>query len=227
MAEEEKLKLGKGVAFVKSRLRDHPQGEDIWEADFLMLPKPFNQNWTDYLGLVVTQSDAAFLAERTVRGRPTVNDLATLLAHAMRQPLEGSAHRPRTIHLRGHHQWRELFPHLNELGIDVSIKPELPQAIKAQHEYVLERQRASSKREAKPTAQQAKVDETFPAIAKWVRDHGWIEIGQQGLFGFVARALHEGGTQVEINEFMTLAEAMAELEHGLVRWFEKERVGIA
>lgn len=92
MAEEEKLKLGKGVAFVKSRLRDHPQGEDIWEADFLMLPKPFNQNWTDYLGLVVTQSDAAFLAERTVRGRPTVNDLATLLAHAMRQPLEGSVH---------------------------------------------------------------------------------------------------------------------------------------
>lgn len=92
---------------------------------------------------------------------------------------------------------------------------------------MLERQRASSKREAKPTAQQAKVDETFPAIAKWVRDHGWIEIGQQELFGFVARALHEGGTQVEINEFMTLAEAMAELEHGLVRWFEKERVGIA
>jgi hypothetical protein len=34
MAEEEKLKLGKGAAFVKSRLRLLPQGDDTWEADF-------------------------------------------------------------------------------------------------------------------------------------------------------------------------------------------------
>ncbi len=226
MAEEVRLKLGKGAAFVKSGLRRLPQEDDTWEADFLALPKPIDQDWTDYLGLVVTRSDAVFLARLPVRGRPSVNDLATLLAHAMLRPLEGVAHRPRIIHLRGHHQWRELFPHLKELGIDVSIKPELPQAIKAQHEYVLEMQRASSTRKTKPTGEQAKVDEVFPAIAKWVRHHGWIEIGQQELFGFVARALHEGGTQVEINEFMTLAEAMAELEIGLVGWFEQERIEI-
>jgi hypothetical protein len=226
MAEEERLKLGKGAAFVKTRLRRLPQGVETWEADFLAFPKPFDQDWTDYLGLVFTRSDAAFLAELTVRDRPTVNDLATLLAHAMRRPLEGTAHRPRIIHLRGHHQWRELFPHLKELGIDISIEPEIPQAIKAQHEHVLEMQRAASTRETKPIAAQAKVDGAIPAIAKWVRHHGWIEIGQQELFGFVARALHEGGTKVEINEFMTLAEAMAELENGLVRWFEEEGIEI-
>lgn len=162
MAEEERLKLGKGGAFVKSRLRNLLHGDDTWEADFLALPKPIMQTETHYQGLVVKQSDGAFLADLAVHRRPTVNDLATLLAHAMRRPLEGSAHRPRTIHLRGHHQWRELFPHLKELGIDVSIKPELPQAIKAHHEYVMEMQKASSTHKTKPTAEQVKVDEEYP-----------------------------------------------------------------
>jgi len=30
-----KLKLGKGVTFVKTHLRLLPQGNDIWEADFM------------------------------------------------------------------------------------------------------------------------------------------------------------------------------------------------
>jgi hypothetical protein len=224
--EEERLKLGKGVAFVKGRLRHLPQGDDTWEADFRVLPKPIMQTETHYLGLVVTQPDRTFLADRPVQGRPTVNDLATLLAHAMRRPLTGGAHRPRCIHLRGHPQWRELFPHLNEVGIEVSIREELPHVVKAYEGYLRERQRAPSTRQTKPTAEQTKVVDQFPAIAKWVERYGWIEIGQQELFGFVARALHEGGTQVEINEFMTLAEALAELEDGLVRWFEDEGVEI-
>ena len=38
---------------------------------------------------------------------------------------------------------------------------------------------------------------------------------------FVARALHEGGTQVEDDRPDTLAEALAALEAGLARWFEE------
>jgi hypothetical protein len=142
----------------------------------------------------------------------------------MRRPLTGDAHRPRLIHLRGHHQWRGLIPHLDELGIEVAVRDELPQVVEAYEEALRELQRTSSTRRTKPTADQAEVVEKFPAIAKWVQDYGWIEIGQQELFGFVARALHEGGTQVEINEFMNLAEAMAELEEGLVQWFKDEGV---
>ena len=41
--DEEKLKLGKGVAFVKSRWKRFPQGDDTWEADFEALPKPIMQ----------------------------------------------------------------------------------------------------------------------------------------------------------------------------------------
>ena len=36
--DENKLKLGKGVAFVKSRLKRLAQGDDAWEADFQALP---------------------------------------------------------------------------------------------------------------------------------------------------------------------------------------------
>src|SRR5262245_47402000 len=37
--EEEKLKLGKGAAFVKSRPKRLRQEDETWEADFQALPK--------------------------------------------------------------------------------------------------------------------------------------------------------------------------------------------
>ena len=92
--EEEKLKLGKGAAFVKGRFKRLRQEDETWEADFQALPKPITQSQTHYLGMVVAP-DGSFLADSHVEGRPTVNDLATLLAQAMRRPLTGKAHRPR------------------------------------------------------------------------------------------------------------------------------------
>src|SRR5437764_481687 len=138
MAEEEKPKLGKGAAFVKSRLKRLPQGDDTWEADFQALPQPIMQTEAHYLGLVVAQPDGSLLAELSVHGRPSVNDLATLLAHAMRRPLDGNPRRPRLVRLRGHHQWRELFPHLEEIGIgvEVLVGQDLPAIEKACEEHL-------------------------------------------------------------------------------------------
>jgi hypothetical protein len=73
-----------------------------------------------------------------------------------------------------------------------------------------------------PKAEQVEAGAMFPAIDRWVKEYGWIEIGVQELFGFVARALHEGGTQVEDDRPGTLAEALAALEAGLARWFEEQ-----
>jgi len=92
VAEEEKLKLGKGAAFVKSRLKRLPQVDEVWEADFEALPKPIMQTETHYLGMVVTNQGGTLLADSHVRGRPSVNELATLLAQAMQRPLEGEGH---------------------------------------------------------------------------------------------------------------------------------------
>jgi hypothetical protein len=121
-----KLTLGKGAAFVKSRLMRLPLEEDeTWEADFRALPKPLSENETHYLGLVVVEGEGSVLAEEPVEHTPDINDLATLLAHAMRRPLTGSGHRPKRIRVRKNPRWPELFPHLQEIGIEVVVNSDL------------------------------------------------------------------------------------------------------
>jgi hypothetical protein len=50
-----KLTLGKGATFVKSRLKRLPQDDDTWEADFRALPQAITRSATQYLGMVITQ----------------------------------------------------------------------------------------------------------------------------------------------------------------------------
>jgi Domain of unknown function (DUF6930) len=214
VAREEKLKLSKGTAFVKARLKRLRQEDETWEADFQALPKPITQTQTHYLGMVVGP-DGSFLAESYVEGRPTVNDMATLLAQAMRRPLTGKAHKPRRLHVRGHPQWRELFPHLDELGIQVAVHRELPKVQQAYQGYLRRQREAHRRGMVRPTADQQSVEKLFPAIAQWVRGYGHIEIGDQEMFGFVTRALDYGGMVFEDDKPDTLAEALASLERGL------------
>jgi hypothetical protein len=221
--EEEKLKLGKGAAFVKGRLKRLPQEDETWQADFRALPKPMTQTKTHYLGLVVAQRDGFLLADVQVQGRPTVNDMATLLANAMRRPLAERARRPRRLWVRGHPQWRELFPHLAELGIAVSVRQELPKANEAYETHLRRLREAHRAEVVRPTEEQGSVEKLFPAVAQWVRD-GHIEIGDQEGFGFVARALDYGGLVFEDDKPDTLAEALAALEKGLRRWYKEQGI---
>lgn len=223
--EEEKLRLGKGAAFVKALLKRLRQEDDTWEADFQALPKPVTQSRTHSLGMVV-DPDGSFLADSHVEGRPTVNDMATLLARAMRQPLTGKAHRPRRLHVRGHPQWRELFPHLDELSIKVVVHRELPKVQRAYQGYLRQQRDAHRVGMVRPTAEQQSVEKLFPAIAQWVRGYGHIEVGDQEMFGFVARALDYGGLAFEDDRPDTLAEAMAVLERGLAKWFKERGIEV-
>jgi hypothetical protein len=218
--EEEKLRLGKGVAFVKGRLKRLRQEDETWEADFQAMAKPITQSQTHYRGMVVAP-DGSLLADCHVEGRPTVNnDMATLLAHAMRR----GSHRPRRIHVRGHHQWRELFPHLDELGIKVAVQRELAKVQHAFQGYLRQQRDAHRKGVVKPSAEQQSVEKLFPAIAQWVRGYGHIEIGDQEMFGFVARALYYGNLAFEDDKPDTLAEALASLERGLAEYFKREGI---
>jgi hypothetical protein len=223
--EEEKLRLGKGAAFVKGRLKRLRQEDETWEADFQALPKPVTQSETHYRGMVVAP-DGSLLADSHVEGRPTVNDMATIPAHAMRKPLTGKAHRPRRLHVRGHPQWRELFPHLDELGIKVAVHRELPKVQRAYQSYLRQQREAQRRGMVKPTAEQQGVEQLFPAVARWVRGYGHIEIGDQEMFGFVARALDYGNLAFEDDKADTLAEALAALEKGLATWFKDQGVEV-
>jgi hypothetical protein len=216
------LKLGKGQAFDKALLKRLRQKDETWEADFRALPKPMMQNETHYLGLVATKRGGSVLAETQVEGRPSANNLATLLGKAMRQPLTEGAHRPKRIHVRGHRQWQELFPHLEELGIKVSVTQELPKVLEAYQDHLRQMREARRARMVKPTAEQQGVETLFPAIARYVKGYGHIEIGDQEMFGFVARAIGYGGVDLEDDRPDTLAEALAALEKGLRKWFEEQ-----
>jgi hypothetical protein len=78
----------------------------------------------------------------------------------------------------------------------------------------------------RPTAEQQGVEKPFPAIVQWVRGYGRIEVGDQEMFGFVARALGYGNLAFEDDRPDALAEALAALERGLARYFEREGIEI-
>ena len=146
---------------------------------------------------------------------PTVNDLADLLADAMRRPLTGSARRPKQIHFRANPRWDELFPHLKELGIEVALQDDLPELEEVHLDFLREMRKGSPGPIIMLSPRPADAGRRFPAIDKWVRESGWIEVGRRKKAGFVVRALDNSGLVFEDDRSSTLAEAMAALEKGL------------
>ena len=57
--------------------------------------------------------------------------------------------------------------------------------------------------------------EQFPAVSRWVRERGRIEVGRHKDAGFVVRAMDDGVPVFEDDGSSTLAEALAALEDGL------------
>jgi hypothetical protein len=226
VAQKERLKLGKGAAFVKSQLWRLRQEDETWEADFRALPRAITRSATHYLGMVLTQPDGFLLADSEIERKPTVNDLATLLANAMQRPFVEGSHRPRRIHLRGHPQWQELFPHLKEVGIEVAVRSKLPKVVEAYREYLQDVNEVQSAGKVKASSAAQSVEKLFPAIAQWVRGHGHIEIGDQEGFGFIVRALDESGVVFEDDKPNTLAEALAGLEQGIRQWCKEQGIDL-
>ena len=213
--ENPRLKLCKRASFVKTHLKQLPQVEETWEADFRALPKPAGQTETHYLGLAVALPKGDPLVYMSVEYTPTVNDLADLLADAMRRPLTGSARRPQRIHFRGNPRWDELFPHLKELGIEVTLHDELSELEEVYLDFCRQMRKAGSGPIIMLSHRPTSVDQQFPAIGAWVQESGWIEVGRRKEGGFVACALDDSGLIFKNNISNTLAEAMAALEEGL------------
>ena len=135
----DRLILGKGSSFVKSRLSRLPRTEEVWEADIQPISvwgwdaRRHGELW---LGMVLTRLEDFHLALLASEEAPTVNDLANLLAKAMERPWVMGARRPARILLRDNPQWQELIPHLGQLKIEVETQEELPLWDDAAAEYV-------------------------------------------------------------------------------------------
>jgi hypothetical protein len=222
--EHPRLKLGKRASFVKTHLKRLPRQEETWEVDFRALPKPAGQADTQYLGLAVALPGGDPLVYLPVEYTPTVNDLADLLADAMRRPLTGPARRPERLHCRANPRWDELFPHLKELGVEVTLRDDLPELEEVYLDFLREMRKASPGPVIMLSPRPADPGRQFPAIGQWVQGSGWIEVGRRQGAGFVARALDDAGLVFENNSSTTLAEAMAALEKGLAKWFKEQGI---
>jgi hypothetical protein len=216
----DRLTLGKGSSFVKSRLGRLPRTEEVWEADI----QPISVRGWDarrhgelWLGMVLTRLEDFHLALLAHQEAPTVNDLAHLLAEAMERPWVMGSRRPARILLRNDPQWRELIPHLKQLKIEVETREGLPLWDDAAAEYARKLKATLVGRDVPIITVPQDFDEAFPAVARWVKALGRIEIGVEEGRGFVARALAPEGLVFEDRGSRTLGEALIALERGIAQ----------
>ena len=70
-----------------------------------------------------------------------------------------------------------------------------------------------------------RIDATYPTIARWVLEYGWIEIGQDEMSRSFIRALDAGGMVWEgQEEYATLDDALQDVETGLVAWIRAQHL---
>ena len=113
------------------------------------------------MGMVVEREFGGLLATEDVRlPPPTVNNLATLLAHAMQRPPDyEDRQRPRTIYLRDRPQWQELLPHLRQIGIEIILGDDLPRFDDAALDWM---QHSKTKRPSSTDEIKATLRKPFP-----------------------------------------------------------------
>jgi hypothetical protein len=218
MRDPGKLKLGKGMAFVKSHIRCLPQSDMVWEVDFLPAPEPeckrlgLDELW---LGLVVAQDGGLHLSYSMLDVSPTVNDLAKLLGEAMRRPLVESASRPLCIHLRDNAEWHQLLPHLTQLRIEVDTREALPLWDQASSDFFLRMRESPLQPVSLFEPMLTDLEKHLPTLTRWVQARGRIEIGVDAADGLVVRALDSSGVVFEDTESKTLRRALIALEQGI------------
>ena len=57
-----------------------------------------------------------------------------------------------------------------------------------------------------------RIDATYPTIARWVMEYGWIEIGQDHMSRSFVRALDEGGLVWEGQEDYATLDDVSEIQ---------------
>lgn len=167
----DKLKLGtSSSAFVKKKLRPLPLTDAEFEADFF-LDRGFSTKRREmWMGMVIERESGGVMAMEDVQlPPPTVNSLATLLAHAMLRPLNaGDRQRPCTVYLRDRPQWQELLPHLRQLGIEVVLCEDLPRFDEAVIDWM---QQTKAKKPSSVDAITATLRKPFPERKRtWFTD---------------------------------------------------------
>lgn len=119
------------LGFIKKWLNKNlPQEYDVWQADCRQLP-----NWIriggqpvrPWIVLVTSRSNDLVLAHETLDEIPSAAQVWDALVQAMQHPAAGKAHRPTELQVRHDERWASLQPHLEEIGIELTVAEALDQ----------------------------------------------------------------------------------------------------
>ena len=115
----------------KTWLRERlPQEEDIWQADFRLLPmwiRKDKETIRPWAVLVSSRTHDLVLGHEVLHEEPGVNELWDILERALRHPAAGKPHRPITLEVRPLDHWEILKPHLEDIGVTLAVREQLDQ----------------------------------------------------------------------------------------------------
>ncbi len=110
------------LPLAKERLKRAPQMPDVWQAgarqvpDWIVIAGRRTRPW---MLLVASETMDLVLAHNLVEDEPSAEQLWDLVASAIKKPLAGPPHRPRTLRVSTEGAWPALQEDITELGIDV------------------------------------------------------------------------------------------------------------
>jgi tetratricopeptide (TPR) repeat protein len=119
------------LGFIKQWLHTNlPHEDDVWQADFRPMP-----NWIRVGGrpvrpwvvLVSSRSNDLVLAHEMPEEIPSAALLWDALVQAMQHPAGGTPHRPTELQVRADDRWEALRPHLDEIGVGLTVTEGLDQ----------------------------------------------------------------------------------------------------
>jgi tetratricopeptide (TPR) repeat protein len=117
------------LGFIKKWLNKNlTQKVDVWQADFRQMP-----NWIRIAGemvrpwtvLVTSPNNDLVLGHQMSEEVPSPALLWDALVQAMRHPIAGKPHRPKELQVRADERWEALRPHLDEIGVGLTVTDDL------------------------------------------------------------------------------------------------------
>jgi tetratricopeptide (TPR) repeat protein len=172
------------LGFIKKWLNKNlPQEYDVWQADFRQMP-----NWLRIGGkpvrpwvvLVTSRSNDLVLAHEMAEEMPSPALLWDTLVQAMQHPAAGEPHRPTELQVRADEPWEALRPHLDEIGVGMTVVEELDQmevVFQGMCEQVCGKPRPGLL--DMPGVTPAQVASFYQAAASFFRQAPWKKVGYE------------------------------------------------
>ncbi|HZU36634.1 MAG TPA: hypothetical protein VFA18_12025, partial [Gemmataceae bacterium] len=116
---------------IKKWLTKHlSQAPAVWQADRRQMPHwvgKGGQPVRPWIILVIDRNHDLVLAHTIAEERPSAKHVWDTLVQAMQHPLVGTSHRPTELQVKPDEDWESLRPHLEEIGIRLTMAEQLPE----------------------------------------------------------------------------------------------------